>query len=407
MNIIFFAHFAGSPDHGMVYGHYFLAREWVKLGHQVTIIAASFAHTRFVQPIQSKKIQEQYIDGIKYIWIPTPVYKPEKWFGRILSILAYTFKIKYLKLPLENVDIVICSSHFPSPIYTARRYAIRFKAKLVFEVRDIWPLTLTELGSVSKKNPFIVWLQRAENYAYQHADKVVSVLPVAKSHMIAHGMNENKFVYIPNGVDLESSTNRAPLPSEHLNRLMTFHENKKIIIGYAGRVGLANVLHVLIEALALCNDPEIGIAILGDGSHLEEIKKLAQKLGITENILFLAPVKKNQVQHFLSGIDVAFIGLQKQSIFRFGVSPTKLNDFMLASKPIIYAIDTPYNIVEISDAGFSCSPEDSVALCKLLNKIKRTDPLSLQKMGQRGHDWIRANHSYEVLAKKFIDALNQ
>ena len=188
---------------------------------------------------------------------------------------------------------------------------------------------------------------------------------------------------------------------------MPFRENKKIIIGYAGRVGLANVLHVLIEALALCNDPEIGIAILGDGSHLEEIKKLAQKLGITENILFLAPVKKNQVQHFLSGIDVAFIGLQKQSIFRFGVSPTKLNDFMLASKPIIYAIDTPYNIVEISDAGFSCSPEDSVALCKLLNKIKRTDPLSLQKMGQRGHDWIRVNHSYEVLAKKFIDALNQ
>lgn len=251
MHILLLAHFAGSPYHGMVFGHYYLAREWVKMGHEVTIAAASFAHTRFTQPEQTKKLREEIIDGIRYLWIPTPAYKPGNWFGRIRSILSFTWKTRFLPLPVKKADLVICSSHYTTPIYAAKRYANRFNAKLVFEVRDIWPLTLTELGGASTKNPFIMWLQRAENFAYKHADKVVSVLSGAKDHMLAHGMKPEKFVFIPNGVSFENTLEQSELPIDHLKKLQVFRQNKKLVIGYAGRIGLANALHVLIEALAL------------------------------------------------------------------------------------------------------------------------------------------------------------
>ena len=167
----------------MVYGQYYLAREWMKKGHEVCIVSASFAHTRFKQPEQTGKIQEEYIDGIRYIWLPTPEYNPKSSIGRIKSIIIYTLRCRFMKLPVSNADVVICSSHHPFPIYTAHRLARKFKAKLVFEVRDLWPLTLIELGNVSKQNPFIVLMQRAEDYAYKHAEKVISVLPSAKDYM--------------------------------------------------------------------------------------------------------------------------------------------------------------------------------------------------------------------------------
>lgn len=402
LNILVFANFAGSPQHGMVLGHYYLAREWVRMGHQVTIIAASYAHTRFVQPLQAKKTREELIDGIRYIWIPTQAYKPEKWLARVMSILNYTWKTRWKSLPVKNADMVICSSHFPAPIYAAHRYAKRFGAKLVFEVRDLWPLTLVELGGASSKNPFIAWLQRAEDYAYKHADAVVSVLPGAKDYMVSRGMDPRKFEYIPNGVDTDILNQSVPLPDGHRAQLVEFKKDNAFVIGYAGRVGLANAMHVLVEALALLKDKSIGLAILGNGSHIPALKDLLSRLGLEKRVLFLSPVNKNQVADFLSHIDVAYLGLQNKPLFRFGVSPTKLNDFMLAAKPVISAVDVPHNITEISGAGFVCPPDDPAALSKIIEKAFHLDPKKLADMGKNGQQWVIANHNYKHLAQRYL-----
>lgn len=375
------------------------------MGHKVTIVAASFAHTRFTQPKQTKKLREEIIDGIRYLWIPTPAYTPGNWLGRIRSILSFTWKTRFSPLPVQNADIVICSSHFTTPIYAAKRYANRFNARLVFEVRDIWPLTLIELGGASRYNPFIKWLQLAENYAYQNADKVVTVLSGAKEHMIAHGMNPEKFVFIPNGISFDNSAEQAELPLEHFKKLQEFRQNNELIIGYAGRIGLANALHVLIEALALTNDSGIGVTIIGSGSHLDVLKSLAIKLDVESNVLFLDPVNKDQIPAFLEQLDVAYIGLQRQSLFRFGVSPTKLNDFMLAGKPIISAIEAPGNIVEESGAGISCAAESPEELAKAILKMKSLSPEERNVMGEKGKQWIIKNRDYKVLAEKFITAV--
>ena len=404
MKIIFLSNFAGSPYHGMVYGQYYLAREWMKKGHEVCIVSASFAHTRFKQPEQTGKIQEEYIDGIRYIWLPTPEYNPKSSIGRIKSIIIYTLRCRFMKLPVSNADVVICSSHHPFPIYTAHRLARKFKAKLVFEVRDLWPLTLIELGNVSKQNPFIVLMQRAEDYAYKHADKVISVLPSAKDYMVGRGMEPEKFLYIPNGADLSTELNAKGLPQNYVETLELIKANGKFIIGYVGKIGLSNALHTLVEASALINDNDIVVVIIGSGAFITDLKILIKKLEVSEKFYFLDQIEKDQVFSFLQYIDVAYVGALKSPLYyRYGMSKTKLNDYMLASKPIIYAVEAPSNIIELSGSGISCEAENPEALSQAIQKLKNLSVEDRKKMGTLGREWIIKNHDYKILADRFLD----
>lgn len=205
MNILLINHYAGSLGYGMEYRPYYFAREWVRSGHKVTVVGASYSHLRSKQPKVSQAFEEENVDGIRYVWLKAPAYEGNG-FGRIKNMLAFLAGLyRYMDKLAGGVipDAVIASSTYPLDIYPARRLAKRYRAKLVFEVHDLWPLSPMELGNMPPYHPFIMVMQAAENYAYRHADKVVSLLPKAKEHMVSHGMAEEKFVYIPNGICIE------------------------------------------------------------------------------------------------------------------------------------------------------------------------------------------------------------
>lgn len=404
LDIVFVAHFAGSPRHGMVHAYYSLAREWLRMGHRVTIIAAGYAHTRSKQPDQVKEVCEEWIDGIRYLWIPVPTYQLNNYVGRALNILTFTARVWRTTLPVSRADLVICSSHHPFAIYPARKLAKRFGARLVFEVRDLWPLSIIELGGASRWNPFIMAMQFSENYAYRKADKIVSVLAGTHDYMQMHGMASAKFTFIPNGIDLSEDTPQEPLPTEHRETLEKLRTQGKFLVGFAGRVNLATALHCLITALAQCRNQRTHVVILGDGSHLKKLKEHVSNLSLIDRVTFLESVSKSKVQDFLQRIDVAYLGLQKQPLFRFGVSPTKLNDYMLAAKPIIYAIDAPGDVVKESGAGISCPAESADAICKALTQLSAMPSEELAHMGERGRHWLIENRDYRKLAAQFIEA---
>lgn len=405
LQIVFFAHSAGMPDYGMVFGHYFLAREWVRMGHQVSIVAASHVHTRFRQPDPVSRITPQMIDGIRYIWIPTPSYNPQSKLGRVRNIFSYTLRCLHGKLPLEEADLVICSSPHPFSIFPARRLARRFKARLVTEIRDLWPASLIDLSGTSRFHPFIQLTQWSEDYAYRHSDHVVTVLSHAREHMMQRGMDARKYVYIPNGISLSEESDKKALPEGHRQRLQELRKKHPFIVGYAGKLGLSNALQVLLEALALTDDKEVAVALLGGGAHNGELKDRARELKVSDRVLFLEPVAKTQVFDFLDRIDSAYIGLQNKPVFRYGVSPTKLNDFMLAGKPILYAIDEPGDVAEASGACIRCKPEDSRCLASAMKRMKSLSPAEREHMGRKGHDWVIKHRDYEKLAKSFLEAV--
>ncbi len=151
MNILLINHYAGSPRHGMEYRPYYLAREWVRAGHQVQIVAASYSHVRSHQPEMGSQPLDETLDGVRYRWLPVPGYLGNG-IGRVKNIWAFLSRLwrDSPRIVREfKPSVVIASSTYPMDIWVARRIAHLAGAKLVYEVHDLWPASPIEVSGLS------------------------------------------------------------------------------------------------------------------------------------------------------------------------------------------------------------------------------------------------------------------
>ena len=400
MNILIINQYAGSKKHGMVYRPYYLAHEWMKLGHNVGIVAGSFSHARNIQPDKPTEM----IDGIKYFWLKNSKYDKNNIY-RFRNILAF---INQLKHKLDKIcqgfkpDIIISSSTHNLDIYTANKCAKKYNSKLVYEVRNLWPLSPIQVGGMSKNNVFIRLVQKAEDFAYRNADTVVSLIPKAFDYMHKHGLDKKRFNYIPSGIDIADWDNTQPLAKVVKNTILSYKSKSKIIIGYTGAHGKANALSSLIEAAIEFNIHDISLVLVGDGLEKD---KLVNRYAKYENIHFIDSVPKEQIPSLIELFDICYIGLINQPLFKYGISPNKVLDYMMAGKPVIHAINSSNDIVAESHSGFSVKAENVDDLIKTFAIILKTPKYTLNKMGQNGKKYVLKHHNYKVLAKKYLDAI--
>lgn len=402
MKILLINHYAGSPELGMEFRPYYMAKEWTRLGHETLIIGGSFSHLRRQQP----EVSDIDIDGINYSWIKINKYKGNG-IGRIFSMFLFIFKLFFrYKYYLGDFrpDVVIASSTYPMDIYPAHRIARHYKAKLIYEVHDLWPLSPMELGGYSKNHPFIRVVQCAENYCYHHVDAVVSMLPAAEQHMADHGLAKGKFHYVPNGIVLEDWEKPEDIPEEHETLLCNLRESDKFIVGFAGAHGIANSLYAVIDAAASLQNMNVVLVLVGGGQEKSNLEKYVKERDI-HNVFFLSPIRKQAIPTLLAQMDVLYIGLQKQSLFRFGISPNKLFDYMMAAKPVIQAIDAGNNIVRDANCGIYVEPDNVQEIREAIVSLKNMSVQDRMRMGENGHKYVLANHTYEVLAKQFADIM--
>ena len=409
MNILLINHYAGSNKHGMEYRPFYLAREWVRLSHQVTIVAASFSHLRSQAPRLTGQITVEEIEGIQYIWLKTPRYQGNG-IGRVFNMLAFIGQLlRYYRQFVKdnNPDVVIASSTYPLDIYPAYNIAKQAQAKLIFEVHDLWPLSPMELGGMPAWHPFIVVMQQAENFAYRLSDCVVSLLPKADSYMQEHGMAADKFIYLPNGVDVaEWKSHEAPLPEQYSQLLTQLKQSGRFLVGYTGAHGLANVLSTLIDAALLLRNQPVTFILVGQGPEKSFLQQKVLQLNL-DNVIFLPPVSKTSIPSLLAAMDALFIGLQKKAIFRFGVSPNKLMDYMMAAKPVIHAIEAGNDLVAQSNCGISVAPENPEAIAEAVEQLLTTSLTERETMGMNGKAYILAHHDYRVLAQQFLNVVSE
>lgn len=406
MNILYINHYAGSNQHGMEFRPFFMADRWVKAGNNVTIAASSYSHLRTKNPeMYRKKTMEQIIEGVRYFWIHGTEYEGNG-MGRIKNMLGFLHGLYKYGDELEaqgKPDVVIASSTYPLDIYPARKLAKKYGAMLIYEVHDLWPLSPIELGGMSPHHPYIMLMQAAENYCYKHSDYVVSLLPNAQEHMVEHGLKPEKFICIPNGIvkaDWEQPMASTPVYSDLLNQ---YHDEGYFLIGYTGAHGIANALDSFVEAGEQLRDQKIKLLLVGPGPERQRLAQKVIDLKLKDVVEFLEPVKRGQMPELLSQFDALYVGLQRQPLFRFGVSPNKLMDYMMAAKPVIFAIDAGNDMVADANCGISIEPEDSTAIAQAAKKLASLPKEELRGMGERGKEYILHNNEYDVLSKKFLD----
>jgi len=259
---------------------------------------------------------------------------------------------------------------------------------------------------MSRAHPFIILLQAAEDYAYGQADRVVSILPHSDRHMLAHGMSPEKFVYIPNGVVVEDwEAQTSDLPAEHSHAIQCLRERFSFVVGYAGAHGLANALDNLTEAARLLRNDPVAVVLVGQGPEKEHLEAIATRYEL-ENIVFLPPVPRSSIPALLCAMDAAYIGLKSEPLFRFGVSPNKLIDYMMAAKPVIYAIAAGNDMVTESNCGFSVPPDDPQAIASAIRDLASLEQAQREAMGMRGRQYVHAHHDYRILAERLIQAMS-
>ena len=408
MRILYLNHYAGSPQHGMEYRPYYLAREWVRSGHEVQMIAASYSHVRTRQPdLGGAASRDETIAGIAYRWLATPAYAGNG-IGRVRNIAVFLARLwrESARWADWRPDVVIASSTYPMDIWVARRIARRARAKLVYEVHDLWPASPIELSGMSPRHPFIVLCQKAENDAYRDDDGVVSMLPKVERHMAEHGLDLRKLSIVPNGISLDEwegddGAELAPTLASHLAALRA---SGRTVVGYAGSHGLPNALDTLLDAAALLREAHVSFVLVGDGHEKERLAKRVRDERLT-NVAMFAPVPKAQIPRLLAAFDIAYIGWQRVPIYRFGIAPNKLMDYMMARRAVLHSVDAGNDPVAEAGCGVTVPPADPQAVADGLMALAARSSAERTAMGERGRAFVLANHTYPVLAQRFLEAL--
>ena len=405
MRILLLNHYAGSPALGMEYRPYYLAREWVRLGHHVQIVAASHSHVRTRQPVPG----DELIDGIRYRWLPTPRYTGNGP-GRVWNIVRFLWPLWRGARALADEfrpDVVIASSTYPMDIWVARRIARFAQALLVFEVHDLWPLSPIELSGMSPRHPFVLLCRVAESTAYRRSDRVISMLPVVHEYMASRGLDLRRLAIVPNGITLDEWQGTPPPLREDVAAAIAVQRAAgRMVIGYAGSMGLPNALDVLLDAAKLLRSDPLAIVMVGDGLERERLARRIADESIG-NVQLLPPIPKAQIPSFLTQIDVAYIGWQRVPIYRFGIAPNKLMDYMMGGVPVLHSVAAGNDPVAESRCGLTVEPQSAQAVADGLRRLAATPAAERRAMGERGRAYVSAHHTYPVLAQRFLQAMQR
>ena len=390
--------YSSTPETAMGGRHFYIAQELAKKGHQVYVIAGRYSHLlRNPKQFSEKYLIEEITPNFSFVWINLPEYAEAHSKQRVLNWFKFAWTLKDLKnSSLQKPDVILYSSPSPIGSLAAQYLAKSFQVPFIFEVRDIWPLTLIELGGHSANHPFIRLMQWIEDRSYQKAKFVFSNLFNAIEHMQNRGLDKAKFHWIPNGVSLAEVSAKEPLSVDIFKQL----PQDKFIVGYTGTIGVANAINDLIEVAQLVSHhPDIHFVLVGSGKEKQEMQSRVQDLKLT-NISFIDPIPKKQIQSMLEHFDVCYIGWQKNPLYRFGIAPNKLPEYLYAGKPIIHAFSGKGDVVQQANAGITIEAEDPEAIADAVIRLYGLSDSERSVLGNNGYQYVLQHLEYNMIAEK-------
>ena len=378
---------------------YFLCKEFFKLGHDVTLYSSDSNHLA-KPPIFSGAFYDEVIEGVKVRWIKTKKYRGVHSVSRVLSWLSFDFNVfKYRES--EKPDVVIISSLSITTILVGLFYKLLLKCKLVFEVRDIWPLVLCETGGYSKYNPAIVFLKIIELVGYQFSDLIVGTMPNLQEYIDQTRQTNKNVLCVPHGINFDAMPQNIVTPNDDVLKYLGQHQ--KFIVCYAGSMGEDNALETLIlTAKRLSKLNSIVFLLIGDGDMRHQYEMLARGC---KNIVFTGMLPKDEVERILRQVDLLYFATHSNNLSKYGQSLNKIIDYMFAGKVIIGSYSGFPSMINEAECG-EFIPENSVEdLVVTITKYFEMEPKVREEIGLRGRQWLIRERTFQKLALIYEQAL--
>jgi len=398
-NVWILNHYAISPDMSGGTRHYDLGKKLVTRGHKVTIFASGFDHNtkKYIKVHPKERYKIEDYDGVRFVWLNTIPYYGNDW-RRILNMISYGMRVLSVCRGVKKPDVIIGSSVHPFAVLAAWWLTRRYKTRFIFEVRDLWPQTAVEMGAIKAIGIPAKILYAWERFMYEKAEKIIVLLPNAKEYIEKRGIDPQKIVWIPNGIDLERFDKSVHIdPSSEAAKVFEKYKNKFKVV-YAGAHGSANGLDIVVDTAYLLfkKSVDVHFFLIGDGPEKKKLIKKAQERAV-DNITFLDPVSKSQISSILQQSDLLMFCLRDLSIYKYGISLNKMYDYFASRKPVIMAGDAINNISQEAKAGITVEPENPEALAKGIVKIQEMAPEERQKLGANGRAYVEKYHNTRVL----------
>ena len=360
------------------------ASRWVASGHQVTVITGvpNFPEGKVFDGFKNRWYQTEEVLGIKVIRVKTYIAANEGFAKRILDYLSFMFSGFFAGLFVKKPDVVVATSpQFFTAVAGWALAGLRRKP-FVFELRDIWPASITAVGAM-RKSKVISALEKLELFLYRRATRIVSVTQSFKDELIQRGVNGEKIDVVLNGVDLTKYSKQTEKDQDFAT---TFDLGDKFVAGYVGTHGMAHGLEHIVRAAALLEDQDdIRILFAGGGAARETVEKQVADLGLA-NVVLIPRVPKEEMARLWSLCDVSLVNLRNADLFKT-VIPSKIFESMGMGIPMI--VSMPHGeateIVSEAEAGLIINPEapDELAttIIQLRNDKKLLDYLSAGALG--------------------------
>ena len=289
----------------------------------------------------------------------------------------------------------------------ARLLGVLLKVPFVFEVRDLWPSVLVELGALKRGSVTHRVLEWVETHLYRAARTVIVVPPGAGRRLEERGVTADKAVHVPNATTLPDDAS-MPIPPS-MNELIQAAQDRDLLM-YTGAHGVSNDLATVIRAMSRlrATDAEaysrIDLILIGEGAERDRLRELAAQDG-HGNVHFHPTVSKGALWKILERASILLVSFADAGVYDYGLSPNKLFDYMAVGRPVLLAsrlTDTP---VQTFDAGYTYVPGDPASLAERIRALLDLDPSERLAMGVRGRSAVRANYTIAATASAFETVL--
>lgn len=379
---------------------WFLVDEMQRAGYQVVVISSD-SNNLVDLPVLKERVTLQDTDGVKIVWLKTMKYSVAKSLRRILSWFHFEWNLFWLdKSQLPRPDVVIISSLSLLTIINGLLMRLKYKSRLVFEVRDIWPLTIVEEGGFSNKNLFVRGLAWLERLAYRKSDAIVGTMPNLAAHVRSEIGCEQPVFCVPMGVSQDHLSDVADLPLDYAERYLSSNKFKVV---HAGTIGITNALDVFFNAAqALREHADIEFIIVGDGALRQSYQN---QYGDLPNLVFAPKVPRNLVQAVLEKADVLYFSVHDSKVWDYGQSLNKVIDYMLAAKPVVASYNGYPSMINESGCGVFVPANDVDAVVAAVLDMKSRSEEERSLMGSLGREWLLRNRSYSKLASDYLEIL--
>ena len=383
-----------------------LAHHWSQAGHEVSILTGFPNHPTGAVPGEwrprlRRLVYREKVDSINiyrtWLW-PLPNRKSHE---RMRNYASFCASAALRGLTLPRPDVIIATS--PQLLVGLAGWWLSFARQIpfVFEVRDLWPESLSAVGIGREDSLLHQVLAAIAKFLYERSDRIVVVSPAFKDRLIADWrVPMEKISVVANGVETDLF---APVPSESLRRQLG--AEGKFVASYIGTMGNAHGLETLLDAAEQLQRQEAKVLFLlvGEGAEKERIKALAQFRALS-NVIFLDQQPREKIPGFISASDVCLVLLKKTDVFKT-VIPTKMLEFMSCARPVILGVDgQAREIVEQAGAGIVIEPESSKALVQAIQSLIANAEQGTA-LGTKGREYILRHFSRRRTAEDYIEVL--